>query len=128
MAPTGFRRHFVDAKSLREHLKSKPHKRRVKELSVEPYSQAEADAAAGMGNFRKPQAVAVPDVAVGIDADGALSATAAAAPNDDTMGAPRRRKRSPAASKNDLVADEEDNVIAQIQAEEAADAVDDEDD
>ena len=48
-----FRRHFIDEKSLSEHVKSKVHKRRLKELSrAPPYTQEEADAAAGLGSYR----------------------------------------------------------------------------
>ncbi|XP_065837875.1 zinc finger protein 593-like [Oscarella lobularis] len=46
-------RHFIDEKSLSEHVKSKVHKRRLKELSrAPPYTQEEADAAAGLGSYR----------------------------------------------------------------------------
>uniref|UniRef100_A0A6M2E5A6 Zinc finger protein 593 homolog n=1 Tax=Amblyomma tuberculatum TaxID=48802 RepID=A0A6M2E5A6_9ACAR len=44
-------RYFTDKNSLNDHLKSKNHKRRLKALEEEPYSQAEAEAAAGMGNY-----------------------------------------------------------------------------
>lgn len=33
---------------------------RLKQLSVEPYSQEEAERAAGMGSYRPPQRLAVP--------------------------------------------------------------------
>lgn len=36
--------------NFKSHQKSKPHKRRVKALKEEPYSQKEAEAAAGYGN------------------------------------------------------------------------------
>ncbi|KAJ3346547.1 hypothetical protein HDU91_007011 [Kappamyces sp. JEL0680] len=43
-------RHFITASAKEEHLKSKLHKRRVKILTTEtPYTQEEADAAAGLG-------------------------------------------------------------------------------
>lgn len=42
-------RHFVDAPTLDDHFKTKQHKRRLKAVSAAPYTQAEADAGAGMG-------------------------------------------------------------------------------
>lgn len=42
-------RHFIDKATLQIHLKTKVHKRRLKELKEKPYSQEEADAAAGLG-------------------------------------------------------------------------------
>eukprot|EP00656_Telonema_subtile_P014047 TRINITY_DN1714_c0_g1_i2.p1 TRINITY_DN1714_c0_g1~~TRINITY_DN1714_c0_g1_i2.p1 ORF type:complete len:132 (-),score=38.45 TRINITY_DN1714_c0_g1_i2:264-659(-) len=41
-------RHFVSEDALEKHKRSKGYKRRVKQLKEEPYSQAEADRAAGM--------------------------------------------------------------------------------
>lgn len=41
-------RYFVSSVVLAGHKKTKKHKTRLKELKVKPYSQAEADAAAGM--------------------------------------------------------------------------------
>ncbi|KAI9269793.1 hypothetical protein BY458DRAFT_436532, partial [Sporodiniella umbellata] len=41
-------RHFTNDTHLQEHLKSKLHKRRVKKLQDEPYTQEEADRAAGI--------------------------------------------------------------------------------
>ncbi|KAI9020729.1 hypothetical protein CLU79DRAFT_755224 [Phycomyces nitens] len=41
-------RHFVTSDALTVHLKGKLHKRRVKKVQEEPYTQAEANAAAGM--------------------------------------------------------------------------------
>ena len=40
-------KHFADQATLDEHKKSKPHKRRVKDVQQQQYSQAEADAGAG---------------------------------------------------------------------------------
>ena len=40
-------RHFTTEVHLKEHLKSKVHRRRLKELKCPPYSQKEAEAAAG---------------------------------------------------------------------------------
>lgn len=42
-------RYFIDAQTLDEHTRTKRHKIRLKELREKPYSQAEAEAAAGMG-------------------------------------------------------------------------------
>ncbi|KAI9312897.1 hypothetical protein BX666DRAFT_1865448 [Dichotomocladium elegans] len=42
-------RHFISRDALSEHLRGKTHKKRVKLLKEEPYTQAEADAAAGLG-------------------------------------------------------------------------------
>ncbi|XP_023241118.1 zinc finger protein 593-like [Centruroides sculpturatus] len=44
-------RYFIDNETLTKHFRSKVHKRRLKALEVEPYSQEEAEAAAGMGNY-----------------------------------------------------------------------------
>ncbi|VEU21425.1 DEKNAAC102768 [Brettanomyces naardenensis] len=41
-------KHFQDNKALAQHLKSKLHKRRVKQLKVNPYTTLEAEAAAGL--------------------------------------------------------------------------------
>ena len=41
-------RYFQNATGLKDHLKSKPHKKRLKELKEKPYSQEEAERAAGM--------------------------------------------------------------------------------
>lgn len=41
-------RYFIDAAALLAHTKTKGHKARLKELREKPYSQAEAEAAAGM--------------------------------------------------------------------------------
>ncbi|AWP16414.1 Zinc finger protein 593 [Scophthalmus maximus] len=52
-------RYFVDLRSLKEHFKTKVHKRRLKQLREEPYTQAEADRAAGMGSYIAPKTVEV---------------------------------------------------------------------
>ncbi|XP_078000332.1 zinc finger protein 593-like [Glandiceps talaboti] len=44
-------RHFVDVRALKEHFKGRQHKRRMKALKDEPYTQKEAEAAAGMGSY-----------------------------------------------------------------------------
>lgn len=41
-------RHFIDAKVLAEHQKTKTHKKRVKRVKEDQYTQAEADWAAGL--------------------------------------------------------------------------------
>ncbi|XP_051892594.1 zinc finger protein 593 [Pristis pectinata] len=44
-------RYFIDQRSLKEHFRTKVHKRRLKQLSEEPYTQDEAERAAGMGSY-----------------------------------------------------------------------------
>ncbi|XP_038278483.1 zinc finger protein 593-like [Dermochelys coriacea] len=44
-------RYFVDLNSMKEHFKFKVHKRRLKQLSEEPYTPQEAERAAGMGSY-----------------------------------------------------------------------------
>ncbi|KAM9432700.1 zinc finger protein 593 isoform 1-T3 [Salvelinus alpinus] len=44
-------RYFIDVKALKDHFKTKVHKKRIKLLKDEPYTQAEADRAAGMGSY-----------------------------------------------------------------------------
>ena len=41
-------RHFISAAALAAHMKTKEYKKRVKELKQTPYSQEEADRAAGL--------------------------------------------------------------------------------
>ncbi|KAJ1977036.1 hypothetical protein H4R34_003746 [Dimargaris verticillata] len=41
-------RHFIDAHTLTQHRRTKDHKKRVKALRETPYSQKEAEAAAGL--------------------------------------------------------------------------------
>uniref|UniRef100_A0A8C5M9J9 Zinc finger protein 593 n=1 Tax=Leptobrachium leishanense TaxID=445787 RepID=A0A8C5M9J9_9ANUR len=52
-------RYFADLKTLQEHFRTKVHKRRIKELKVEPYTQEEAERAAGMGSYIPPRKVEV---------------------------------------------------------------------
>ncbi|XP_072277798.1 zinc finger protein 593 [Pyxicephalus adspersus] len=52
-------RYFVDLKTLKEHFKTKVHKRRLKQLREEPYTQEEAERAAGMGSYRPPKQIQV---------------------------------------------------------------------
>jgi hypothetical protein len=56
----------------------------LKQLKETPYSQEEADAAAGLGTYKPPQAVTVPNVAVGVD----IAAEQAAAGKGDVAMAP----------------------------------------
>ncbi|EPQ02000.1 Zinc finger protein 593, partial [Myotis brandtii] len=53
-------RYFIDSANLKTHLRSKDHKKRLKQLSMEPYTQEEAERAAGMGSYVPPQQLAVP--------------------------------------------------------------------
>ena len=46
--------YFVNKVTLAVHLKTKVHRKRLKELRFAPHSQDEADRAAGMGNFHMP--------------------------------------------------------------------------
>jgi len=48
-------KYFIDETALRKHFTGKPHKRRIKALQTEPYSQAEAEQAAGMGSYIPPR-------------------------------------------------------------------------
>jgi Zinc-finger double-stranded RNA-binding len=64
-------RHFMDQDNLDKHTKSKIHKRRMKDVAQEKYTQAEADA--GAGKSKEVYAPAHPDRAA------ELAATAAAA-------------------------------------------------
>ncbi|KAJ8398154.1 hypothetical protein AAFF_G00429980 [Aldrovandia affinis] len=52
-------RYFVDLKAMKEHFRTKVHKRRLKQLREEPYTQAEAERAAGMGSYIPHKAVEV---------------------------------------------------------------------
>lgn len=48
-------RHFIDDNALTTHFRSKVHKRRLKALEIDSYTQEEAEAAAGMGSYRAPK-------------------------------------------------------------------------
>ncbi|GFO49124.1 Zinc finger protein 593-like [Plakobranchus ocellatus] len=52
-------KYFINQKALTDHFKSKPHKRRLKALEVEPYTHEEAERAAGMGSYIAPKKVEV---------------------------------------------------------------------
>ncbi|KAF6721839.1 Zinc finger protein 593 [Oryzias melastigma] len=62
-------RYFVDMRSLKEHFKTKVHKKRLKQLKEEPYTQAEADRAAGMGSYIPPKMIEVKTQEVEEDMD-----------------------------------------------------------
>ncbi|XP_033125123.1 zinc finger protein 593-like [Anneissia japonica] len=44
-------RYFISKNALHEHFRTKLHKRRLKALQTEPYTEKEAEAAAGMGSY-----------------------------------------------------------------------------
>ncbi|XP_009330452.1 PREDICTED: zinc finger protein 593 [Pygoscelis adeliae] len=48
-------RYFVDLTSMKEHFRSKVHKKRLKQLREAPYTQEEAERAAGMGSYIPPK-------------------------------------------------------------------------
>lgn len=51
-----FSRYFIDEQALREHYRTKVHKRRMKALELEPYSIEESERAAGLGgNYKAPE-------------------------------------------------------------------------
>ncbi|KAH9500643.1 hypothetical protein Btru_077182 [Bulinus truncatus] len=52
-------KYFINDTALKDHFKSKPHKRRLKALETEPYTQEEADRAAGMGSYVAPKKLKV---------------------------------------------------------------------
>uniref|UniRef100_A0A0B8RPE2 Zinc finger protein 593 n=1 Tax=Philothamnus irregularis TaxID=1899461 RepID=A0A0B8RPE2_9SAUR len=52
-------RYFIDLKSMKDHFRSKVHKKRLKQLSEEPYTQEEAERAAGMGSYIPPKKIEV---------------------------------------------------------------------
>ena len=49
------RKHFIDSHAFNDHIKSKPHKRRLKALETEPYTIEESEKAAGMGSYTNPR-------------------------------------------------------------------------
>ncbi len=72
-------RYFVEEEALAHHLRTKLHKKRMRVLKDTPYSQAEADQAAGMGSYTiqhkvAAAAAAVPVAAGAVAADPALAA------------------------------------------------------
>ncbi|BES99082.1 Zinc finger protein [Nesidiocoris tenuis] len=44
-------RYFIDEKAMKEHFRTKVHKRRLKALEAEPYTIEESERAAGHGSF-----------------------------------------------------------------------------
>jgi len=48
-------KHFIDTHAFHDHIKSKPHKRRLKALETEPYTIEESQRAAGMGSYVNPR-------------------------------------------------------------------------
>jgi len=48
-------KHFIDGSAFNDHIKSKPHKRRMKALETEPYTIEESERAAGMGSYIQPK-------------------------------------------------------------------------
>lgn len=48
-------RYFIDDQALKEHFKTKVHKRRLKALEIEPYTIEESERAAGFGNFKQAE-------------------------------------------------------------------------
>lgn len=47
-------KHFIDDKAFSDHVRSKPHKRRLHALKTQPYTIEESEKAAGMGSYIKP--------------------------------------------------------------------------
>merc|ERR1712142_1338909 len=45
---------FIDTHAFKDHIKGKPHKRRLHALKTEPYTVEESLRAAGMGSYIKP--------------------------------------------------------------------------
>merc|ERR1712121_97134 len=45
---------FIDTQAFKDHIKSKPHKRRLHALKTEPYTVEESERAAGMGSYVNP--------------------------------------------------------------------------
>ncbi|XP_066999637.2 zinc finger protein 593 homolog isoform X2 [Anabrus simplex] len=48
-------RYFIDDQALKEHFRTKVHKRRLKALELEPYSIEESEKAAGKGSYNTPK-------------------------------------------------------------------------
>ncbi|KAK4293846.1 hypothetical protein Pmani_033486 [Petrolisthes manimaculis] len=48
-------RYFISMAALKGHFRTKSHKRRLKNLELEPHTQADADRAAGRGSFIQPK-------------------------------------------------------------------------
>ncbi|KAB7506478.1 Zinc finger protein [Armadillidium nasatum] len=48
-------RYFITKEAMLSHFRTKGHKRRLKDLELEPYSQAEAERASGKGSYFEPK-------------------------------------------------------------------------
>lgn len=48
-------RYFINDHALKDHFRTKVHKRRLKALELEPYSIEDSERAAGHGNFKQPE-------------------------------------------------------------------------
>lgn len=48
-------RYFIDEHALKEHFRTKAHKRRLKALELEPYTIEESERAAGKGSYQTPK-------------------------------------------------------------------------
>jgi len=49
------RRYFITDQALKEHFRTKVHKRRLKALELEPYTIEESERAAGKGSYQAPK-------------------------------------------------------------------------
>lgn len=49
------RRYFINREALKSHFKSKPHKKRLKSLELEPYTIEESERAGGLGSYIPPK-------------------------------------------------------------------------
>lgn len=45
-------KYFIDERAMSDHFRTKVHKRRMKALELEPYTEKEADLAAGKGSYK----------------------------------------------------------------------------
>jgi bud site selection protein 20 len=45
-------KYFIDERAMTDHFKTKVHKRRMKALELEPYTEKEAELAAGHGSYK----------------------------------------------------------------------------
>ena len=54
-SPLSSSKHFIDNKAFSDHVKGKPHKRRLHALKTDPYTIEESERAAGMGSYVKPK-------------------------------------------------------------------------
>lgn len=47
-------KHFINSRAFSDHVKGKPHKRRLHALKTEPFTIEESERAAGMGSYTGP--------------------------------------------------------------------------